>query len=56
MKKSRSRGRLTSLYLNLQKQEGAPLARRLSGLRRNAGTQHKATEYYSPGKNIGSVH
>lgn len=44
-------------YLNLQKQEGAPLARLLSGLRhKSAGTQHKEAEYYSPGKNIGSVH
>lgn len=44
-----------NLYLNLLKQAGAPLARGLSGLHLKDGSQHKTSEYYSPGINIGSV-
>lgn len=44
-----------SLYLNLQKQAGAPLTWGLSGLRLKDGSQHKAPEYCSPGIVIGSV-
>lgn len=53
--RSRPAKGVASLYLNLQKQAGAPLTWGLSGLRLEDGSQHKAPEYCSPGIVIGSV-
>ena len=55
-KESRPAKKAASLYLNLLKQAGAPLAWSLSGLRlAMVGSQHKAPEFCSLGINIGSV-